>query len=156
MDRSTLAVVGVTLALIAASLAAAVLVRARATPPDLSTPGGAVLAYAQAERRGDPTTAWDLLAPDEQARLDRDRFLARTAEVGDNTYLSTEDERIDADAAGASVVLVTTYPRATLFGASTSFSTRATVRLVRVNQEWRISVPPDAYSLTLSENVHHP
>jgi hypothetical protein len=152
MDRFTLAVVSGVLALIVVALAAATLVRGSATPPDLSTPGGTVLAYALAERRGDPQTAWDLLAPSEQARLDRDRFLARTADTTeDSAYLTIQDERIDAD--GASVILVRTYANSGgLFGARSSYSSRAAVRLVQVNQDWRISVPPDEYSLTLAES----
>jgi hypothetical protein len=154
MDRFTLAVVGGVLALIAAAIAAALLVRGSAAPPDLSTPSGTVLAYAQAERRGDAHTAWGLLAPAEQSRLDRDRFLARAADASDkNVYLTTEDERLDAD--GASVVLVRTYLDADggLFGGGhSSYRTRRTVRLVRVDQDWRISVPPDVYSLTLSQD----
>ena len=74
MDRFTLAVGGGVLALIVAALAAAMLVRTSATPPDLTTPSGTALAYALAVRGGEQQAAWDLLAPSEQARLDRDRF----------------------------------------------------------------------------------
>jgi hypothetical protein len=153
MDRFTLAVVGGVLALIAAALAAALLVRHSAAPPDLSTPSGTVLAYALAERRGDPGAAWDLLAPAEQVRLDHDRFLARASSAGDdNVYLTTEDERLDAD--GASVVLVRTYLDTDgLFDSHASYSSRTTVRLVRIDQDWRISVPPDVYSLSLSQDT---
>jgi hypothetical protein len=153
MDRFTLAVVGGVLLLIAAGLGAAAWARGSTQPPDLSTPSGIVLAYAQAERRGDPRTAWDLLAPSEQARLDHDRFLARTADgTAESVYLTTQDERLDAD--GASVVLVRTYVDTApgLFGGHGSYSTRTTVRLVRSGQDWRISVPPDVYSLALSED----
>jgi hypothetical protein len=153
MDRFTLIVAGGVTGLIAAALVAAVVVRGSASPPDLSTPSGTVLAYALAQRRGDPHTAWDLLAPSEQARLDRDRFLARAASTSsDNAYLTTEDERIDAD--GASVVLVRTYTSTGLFGARSTYSSRTTVRLVRAGENWRISVPPDVYGLSLSQDTH--
>jgi hypothetical protein len=154
MDRFTLAFVGGIVALVAAALAAALLVRGSAAPPDLSTPSGTVLAYALAERRGDAHTAWDLLAPAEQARLDRDRFLAGASNASDDdVYLTTDDERLDVD--GASVVLVRTYLDADggLFGAHSSYSTRTAVRLVRIDQDWRISVPPDVHSLTLSQDT---
>jgi hypothetical protein len=156
MDRFTLIVTGGVVALIGAALVAAILVRgAAATPPDLSTPGGTVLAYALAQRKGDSLTAWDLLAPAEQDRLDRDRFLARTANsTGDNVYLTTEDEQVDADGLGASVVLVRTYGSSALFGTHTTYNTRSTVRLVRTDQNWRISVPPDAYGLSLARDTH--
>ncbi|MBV9577217.1 MAG: hypothetical protein JO057_01360 [Chloroflexi bacterium] len=157
MDRFTLAIVGGVLALIGAGLVAAIVVRASAAAPDLSTPSGTVLAYASAERRGDTLAAWDLLAPAEQARLDRDRFLAQASD-GDaqSVYLSTDDEHIDPDAAGASVVLVRTYPGTHLLGAPNSYTVRSPARVVRIDQHWRISVPPDANSLSLSRNESHP
>jgi hypothetical protein len=153
MDRFTLAVGGGVLALIVAALAVAMLVRSSATPPDLTTPSGTALAYALAVRRGEQQAAWDLLAPSEQARLDRERFLARASDSSaQNVYLTTDDERIDPDG-GASVVLVRTFPRSGgLFSTGDSFSTRTTVRLIRVDGDWRISVPPDQYSLSLAED----
>ena len=111
MDRLTLAVGGGVLALIVAGLAAAMLVRTSATPPDLTTPSGTTLAYALAVRGGDQQAAWELLAPSEQARLNRGRFLARPSDsIARNVYLTTEDERIDPDGS-ASVILVRTFPR---------------------------------------------
>src|SRR3979490_2287307 len=131
MDRLTWIVVGGVVGLVVVGLAAAAFGRGREAPPDLHTPGGVVLAYALAERRGDPQTAWDLLAPSAQARTDHDRFLARAGRVGgrDREYLTTEDERLDAD--GASVVLVqTTTGSGGLFG-SHSYASRSTARLTR-------------------------
>ena len=153
MDKFTLAVVGGVLGLIGVALVAALLIRGSAAPPDLSTPSGTVLAYALAQRRGDPHTAWDLLAPSEQARLDHDRFLARSANASDdNVYLTTEDERTEAD--GASVVLVRTISNRGLFGTRSSFSSRTTVRLIRVDDQWRISAAPDTFGLSLSRDTH--
>src|SRR5690348_6216554 len=125
MDRFTLGVVGGVLALVAAGLIAAAVVAARSQPPDVSTPRGVVLTYAVAEQRGDADAAWNLLASTTQARGDRERFLARAGNGADDTaYLTTEDERTDAD--GASVVLVRTYGRSSgLFGNS-SYSQRQT------------------------------
>jgi hypothetical protein len=150
MDRLTWAVVGGVLALVAAGLIAAVVVRGREEPPDLTTPSGVVLAYAIAEQRGDAQTAWDLLATSAQERADRERFLARAANhnSAEREYLTIEEERIEAD--GASVLLVKTYPASDgLFGRS-SYSNRNTVRLVRDGSTWRITVPPDDYLLISS------
>src|ERR671930_2101460 len=110
MDRFTFAVVGGVLALVAAGLVTAVSLRGQVgSAPDLSTPAGVALAYAVAEQRGDAQAAWDLLAPSAQQRGDRERFLARAGHTQpDNTYLSTDDERVDGDT--ASVTLVETYP----------------------------------------------
>jgi hypothetical protein len=147
MDRFTFAVVGGVLALVAAGLVTAASLRGQlSSTPDLSTPGGVALAYAVAEQRGDAQAAWDLLAASAQQRGDRERFLARAGHTQpDNTYLSTDDERVDGDT--ASVTLVETYPGSGgLLGRSTSTS-RATVRLVREPAGWRITVPPDDFLL---------
>jgi hypothetical protein len=151
VDRFTWIVVGGVIGLVVSGLAIATVVRGRELPPDLNTPHGVVLAYALAEQRGDPQTAWDLLAPAAQARSDHDRFLARAGSRGGGSteYLTTEDERIDAD--GASVVLVETTPGSgDLFGHS-SYANRNTVRLRQQGSAWRIVVPPDDYVL-----VHTP
>src|SRR5258708_5733168 len=102
MDRFTWIVVGGVVSLVVVGLAVATFLRGREAPPDLNTPAGVVLAYALAERRGDPQTAWDLLAPAAQARTDHDRFLARAGRVGggEREYLTTEDERIDPNPDG--------------------------------------------------------
>jgi hypothetical protein len=146
MDRFTWAIVVGVLALVAGGVVVAAVMRGREAPPDLSTPTGVVLAYAIAEQRGDPQTAWDLLATSVQARSDRDRFLARAANSSSTrAYLTSEDEHIEGDA--ASVVLVQTYPGSDgLFGGG-GYSNRNTVRLVREASGWRISVPPDDYLL---------
>lgn len=150
MDRFTLGVVGGVLALVVAGLVAAAILRGHSPPPDLSTPSGVVLAYALAEQQRDGQAAWDLLASSVQARNNRDEFLVRFGNIGhDREYLTTEDERIDAD--GASVVLVRTNPPSGgLFGSSSS-SYRTTVRLVREVDGWRITVPPDPYVLVSSK-----
>ncbi len=146
MDRFTLAVVGGVLALVVVGLAAAAVLRDRAQPPDPTTPGGVVLTYELAEQRGDPQTAWDLLAASAQAKADHERFLAFAGHP-DTAYLTTENEQIDS--LGASVVLVRTTPASGgIFGGS-SYSSRTTVRLVAEGSPsaWRISVPPDDYLL---------
>jgi hypothetical protein len=147
MDRLTWAVVGGVLALVAAGLIAAAVVRGRETPPDLATPSGVVLAYALAEQRGDVETAWDLLATSAQDRADRERFLARAASNNspEREFLTTEDERIDGDS--ASVVLVKAYPASGAVFGSNGYSNRNTVRLARNGSAWRITVPPDDFLL---------
>ena len=150
MDRCTWIGVGGVIGLVVIGLAAATFLRGREAPPDLHTPGGVVLAYALAEQRGDAQTAWDLLAPAAQVRADHDRFLARAGSRGggDREYLTTEDERLDAD--GASVVLVQTVMGSGGFFGSNSYADRTTVRLTRQGADWRISVPPDDYLLSLT------
>jgi hypothetical protein len=143
MDRFSLAIAGGVVALVAAGLVAAAVLRNQ--PPDVNTPSGVVLAYASAEERGDGQTAWNLLAASTQSRADRDRFIAGVNRTNSSEYVSTESEQIDRD--GASVVLVRTYPGSgSIFGGS-SYSTRSTVRLNREEAGWRITVPPDAYNL---------
>jgi hypothetical protein len=141
-------VVGGVVGLVVIGLTAAALVRGHEAPPNLQTPGGVVLAYALAEQRGDPQTAWDLLATSAQARADHDRFLARATSRGrgESQYLTIEDERIDAD--GASVVLVQTTPGSRDFFSNSSYTNRTTVRLTRQGADWRIVVPPDDYMLS--------
>ena len=151
MDRFTLAVVGGVLALVAAGLVTAGTLRGQiGARPDPSTPAGVALAYALAEQRGDPQAAWDLLASSAQQRADRERFLARAGHAEpDNTYLSTEDERLDGDT--ASVVLVQTYPGTGGIFGRTSYTNRATVRFIREPAGWRITVPPDDFLLLASK-----
>jgi hypothetical protein len=123
--------------------------RGRGEPPDPSTPGGTVLAYALAEERGDGETAWGLLSTAVQQGADRQQYLLRVGGNGepDNISFATEDERVDGDT--ASVVLVRTYVSSGgWFGTSDTQSTRTTVRLVREDAGWRLSVPPDSYLLT--------
>jgi hypothetical protein len=152
VDKVTLALLAAVLGLVAVGLTVAVVVGQRATPPDPNTPGGVVLAYIQAEQRGDAVTAWNMLASSAQARGDREWFLARagTSEPGE-AFFSTEDAHTDDT--GASVVLVRTTPGSVgLFG-NRSYSSRSTVRLAREDGAWRISVPPDDYLLTSAPAV---
>jgi len=146
MDRFTIAVVGGVIGLVVAGLAAAAMLRGHAPQPDLNTPSGIVLAYGLAEQRGDGQAAWELLATSVQTRNSRDQFLVRFSGHGSGPeYLTTEDERVDAD--GASVVMVRTYPgTGGLFGGS-SYTNRNRVRLAREASGWRITVPPDPYVL---------
>jgi len=144
-DRFTLAVVGGVLALVAAGLIAAALVRGRSAPPDLASPSGVVLAYVLAEQHGDAQTAWDLLSAATQAKADRERFLAHAGAGFDNAYLSTEDERIDGSS--ASVTLVRTYAGSGGLFDGGSRTVRNTVRLTSESAGWRITVPPDDYVL---------
>jgi hypothetical protein len=144
MDRFTYALAAGVLALVVGGLATAIVARGWSAPPDLSTPGGVVLAYAAAEQRGDALAAWNLLDPSVQARSDSDAFLAQPP-YNDRAYLSIEDERIEAD--GATVVLVRTYPGSGgLFGGG-SYPGRSTVRLAHTDAGWRITVPDDSYRL---------
>jgi hypothetical protein len=146
MDRFTVAVVGGVLALVVAGLVAAAVLRGHAPEPDLSTPSGIVLAYGLAEQRGDGQAAWELLATSVQTRNSRDQFLVRFGGHGGGPeYLTTEDERIDAD--GASVTMVRTYPGSGGIFGGNGYTSRNTVRLAREAAGWRITVPPDPYVL---------
>jgi hypothetical protein len=146
MDRFTWFVVGGVLGLIVVGLASATILRGREGLPDLSTPRGVALAYELAEQRGDGETAWNLLAASTQAPASHARFISRVGSFGsDRDYLTTEDERIDADT--ASVVLVRTSPGSGGIFGSASYTTRNTVRLARQGTDWRITVPPDANQL---------
>jgi len=146
MDRFTVAVVGGVLALVVAGLVAAAVLRGHAPEPDLGTPSGIVLAYGLAEQRGDGQAAWELLATSIQTRNSRDQFLVRFGGHGRGPeYLTTEDERIDAD--GASVTMVRTYPGSGGIFGGNGYTSRNTVRLAREAAGWRITVPPDPYVL---------
>jgi hypothetical protein len=148
MDRFTWALVGGVLLLVVVALGAAA-TRGRGEPPDLSTPGGTVLDYALAEQRGDAQTAWGLLSTPVQRGADFQQYQLRLGSAGrnDNVSFSTEDEHVDGEL--ASVVLVHTYTGSGgWFGSGDTTSTRTTVRLEREAGAWRISVPPDPYSLT--------
>lgn len=151
MDRFTYAVVGGVLALVVAGLVAAAVLRGHTPEPDLTTPSGVVLAYALADQRGDGQAGWDLLASSVKSRNNRDQFLVRFGNRGsDREYLTTQDERVDSD--GASVVLVRTYAASGGIFGSSSYTNRNTVRLARESDGWRITVPPDPYVLTASNN----
>ncbi len=146
MDRFTTAVVAGVLLLIVAGLGASAVLRGREQPPDLSLPSGVVLAYAQAEQRGDPAAAWDLLAPSAQARTTRDQFIARAGDDGSQRGLLSTEE-LGGDENTTRVALLRTYPASGgLFG-SRSYTQRSTVVLTRGDSGWRITVPPDDYLL---------
>lgn len=151
LDRVTVAVAAGVLGVVVIALIVAALLRDRETTPDLSTPRGVVLAYAQAEARGDGQTAWDLLADSAHRRGDRDRYLARVGSGVPSSprtdYLSTEPAVIDAGGATASVVLVRTFASSGGLFPASSNSTRSTVRLALEDGAWRITVPPDDYIL---------
>jgi hypothetical protein len=151
MDRFTSSIVAGVLLLVAVGLGATVVLRDRQQPPDLSQPGGVVLAYALAEQRGDQAAAWDLLAPSAQARTTRDRFIARAGSDGTNrAFLSTEDIATEGDS--ARVALLRTYPASGgLFGTS-SYTDRSTVVLERQPSGWRITIPSDDYLLNADKH----
>src|ERR1044071_6627484 len=108
MDRFTIALTAGVLALIAAGILVAASLRGREAAPDLTTPSGVTLAYALAEQRGDPESAWNLLSTDVKANNKRDQFVLRADQHNDRALLSTEQETVDGQT--ASVVLVRTYP----------------------------------------------
>lgn len=145
MDRFTIALTAGVLALIAAGILVAASLRGREPVPDLTTPGGVTLAYALAEQRGDPESAWNLLATDVKANHKRDQFVLRADQHTDRALLSTEQEMNDGQT--ASVVLVRTYPSSGGLLGNSSYSNRSTVRLVREADGWRLSVPPDRWAL---------
>jgi hypothetical protein len=143
MDRFTRLFVGGVLALVGAGLVTAVAVRGRDTPPDLTTPGGVVLAYALALQNDQPQAAWDLLATPVQDRNDRDLFIAH-ARIDDDAALSTDNVQV-TNGSSATVVLLRRHPAAGLFGGYDGYTNRDTVVLVREADNWRISVPPDPW-----------
>ena len=150
MDRFTWFLVGGILGLVGLGLAVALTVRVTDTPPDLATPAGVTLAYAQALERGEPERAWDLLATSTQAGARRDEFLLRAStrgRVDDRARLTAEGERIEGDT--ASVTLARTFPSSGDFLGlnSRTFTNRESVKLVREAGSWRLTVPPDAYLL---------
>jgi hypothetical protein len=144
MDRFTWLVASAVLALVIGGVAAAALMRAHDPPPDLTTASGVVLAYAQAEQRGDSETAWELLATPVKERTGRERFLTRSHTFDDRgEYLTTENERDNGDL--GTVTLVTTYPGSVGLWGRTSLSERQSVRLTREADGWRITEAPDSY-----------
>ena len=145
MDRFTIALTAGVLGLIAAGILVAASLRGREPVPDLTTPSGVTLAYALAEQRGDPESAWNLLARDVQANNRRDQFVLHADQHADRALLSTEQEAVDGQT--ASVVLVRTYPSTGGLFANSGYSNRSTVRLVREADGWRLSVPPDRWAL---------
>ena len=144
MDRFTCTLAAGVLVLVIGGLATAAWLRGHASAPELTTPGGVVLAYAEAEQRGDGTAAWNLLDAAVQARNDRDTFVARTPREED-AYLAVEDEHVDADT--ATVVLVRMAPGSGGVFERT-YASHTPVRLRRTGSDWRIVVPPDSYRLT--------
>ncbi len=151
MDRFTWGIAVGVLALVLVGVGVAVAVRGRTPPPDLTTPSGVVLAYAEALQRGDAETAWDLLSTSAQGSTTRDQFLRRASglrEPEERVRLATENEQVQGDT--ARVELVRIFPAGGgpfSFGASPP-AVRNTVRLVRENGAWRISGPPDPYLLS--------
>ena len=150
MTKFTWGIVIGVLALVGLALGLAFLSPARSTPPDLSTPDGITLAFALAVQNGDLDRAWDMLARSAQAQTTKDRFITRAEgfrSLYQRTRLSTENVNIDGDS--ARVDLVRTYPSSGgPFGfASSSYSNRNTVRLVREDGQWRIVGPPDPFLL---------
>ncbi len=148
MDRFTWGIVVGVLALVAVGVGAAVFLRGQGASPDLTSPSGVVLAYAQDLQRGDPEAAWDLLATSAQATTTRDRFLRRATGLRmseERVRLATENEQVEGDT--ARVDLVRIYPAE---GGPFSFGSspppmRSSVRVVRQDGAWRISAPPDPY-----------
>lgn len=137
--------------LVVVAVAVAALSRGRDVAPDLGTPEGVVLAYTQAEARGDGAAAWDLLAASAHARGNRDQFIARASSsdsrMSRNAYISTEAAHIESGGTDASVVLVRSIAGYGGLFSSPSSSIRTTVRLTLQDGVWRITVPPDDYSL---------
>ena len=151
MDRFTAAVVAGVLALVAAAIAAAALVRGREVPPDLTQPAGVTLAYALALQQADADRAWALLASSTRVESDQAAFRRLVAQRGTGAQrarLLVEEESVGPDGT-ARVVLVRQYPGSDgpfgLFGST--YSQRSPVTLVREGDAWRITVPPDPYLL---------
>ncbi|GAC1319020.1 MAG: hypothetical protein NVSMB2_14100 [Chloroflexota bacterium] len=150
-DRLTLIVTAGVVGLVVAAVTIAALSRGRDVAPDLGTPEGVVLAYTQAEARGDGAAAWDLLAASAHARGNRDQFIARVGSgdsgISRSAYVSTEAAHIDSGGSNASVVLVRSNAGSGGLFSPPSSSIRTTVRLTLQDGAWRITVPPDDYSL---------
>jgi hypothetical protein len=142
MDRYTKLFVGAVLALVVASLATALVLRATEQPPDTSTPEGVALAYAKALQDNDAPQAWNLLATSVREKNDRDAFISRvnTDEVA---TLRTDDLKVSGGE--ARVTLVRQHAAQGLF--SESYTNRSTVVLIQEPDGWRITVPPDPWVL---------
>jgi hypothetical protein len=154
MDRFTGVIIAGVLALVVAGVVAAVAVRGRETPPDMGTPGGVTLAYMQALQRKDDEQAWSLLATSTRARTNRFQFQQNVSGWGggwgdrrdERARLILESEQVEGDR--ASVELVTQFPSSGgLLDFNGTYSTRSTVRLVREDGNWRITIPPYPYLL---------
>ena len=149
MDRFTAVIVAGVLALVVAGIAAALALRGRETPPDLSTPGGVALAYVQALWREDGEQAWNLLATSTRDETDRERFLQTLSGPGSRrdggARLTVEGEQVRGEK--ATVELVWQYPGSGGFFGGGPYSESSTVRLVREDGSWRITDPGYRYSL---------
>lgn len=149
VDRFTRAIVVGVLVLVVGGVGTAAFLQSREQAPDLSSPAGVTIAYAQAVGRGDGERAWSLLSAAAQGQSSRERFLLRVAGMrsgNGRVRLATESERVEADV--AHLDLVRTYPQSggiALFGDSAP--QRSSVTLVREGGQWRILVPPDPFVL---------
>jgi hypothetical protein len=142
-------VVGV-LVLVGVSIGLALVLPRTQPAPDLETPDGVALAYGLAMQRREPEAAWDLLSSEAQTRTTRERFISRASDIAgsyERARLSVEDTRVTGDT--ARVELVRTYSGSGgPFGlGSGTNSNRSTINLVREQQGWRISSPPESFLL---------
>jgi len=150
VDRFTWGIVVGVLLLVGGGVAVAARLQSRDATPDLTSPAGVTLAYAQAVRGGDGDRAWSLLAAPAQAGTTRERFLLRIATMGqgnNRVRLAVEGERVDGDT--AHLVLLRTYTSdgLGLFGGPSP--QRSPVTLMRDGGQWRILVPPDPFVIQM-------
>jgi hypothetical protein len=147
VDRFTWGIVAGTTLLVVAAIAAVLLVRQDATPPDLSTPDGTVRAYLEAIDSGQPERAWELLGERQQTEISRDQFITRAT----TAHRSPREGRITIDqsvveGSTSRVELSQTFASGgpPIFGPS-SYTNRMTARLELQRGQWRITVPPENY-----------
>ena len=147
MDRFTWGIVAGTTLLVVVAIAAALLVRQNAAPPDLSTPEGTVRAYLEAIDSGRPERAWELLGERQQAELSRDQFITRATA----SHRPPRQGRITIDqtvveGATARVELSQVFASGgpPIFGPS-SYTNHMTARLEQQRGQWRVTVPPEGY-----------
>ena len=147
MDRFTWGVVGGTALLVVVAIAAVLLVRQTAAPPDLTTPDGTIRAYLEAIDSGRPERAWELLGERQQADLSRDDFISRATA----SHRSPREGRVTIDqtvveggTARVELSQTGTSGGPPIFGPS-SYTNRMTARLEQQRGQWRITVPPEGY-----------
>ncbi len=157
LDRLTLGIGLGVLLLIAIGIGAAVFAGRGQAPLDLSTPEGVTLAYETDIQRGEADAAWNLLASEAQAGITRQEFLVRAAGLrrGSDVGFSVENVRSDGSTTHLDLVRVeSTRGFLGLGPGGGSFTSRSPVTLVRENNEWRISVPADAYVIMQPAGTH--
>ncbi|MGE3273437.1 MAG: hypothetical protein AB7P40_32180 [Chloroflexota bacterium] len=149
-DRFLLAIVIGAVLLIVLGVAVVLLNRKpAATPPaDPASVNGVVQRYVEAMRAGDLDTARSLMTS--EARADsqsRDGQNPYRASADDNVRIIVETASQTETTAEAKVTISRFYARSDPFSSNTSHRT-VTVKLLREDGEWRVSLPTSPYSFS--------